>query len=191
MSIANKNKTFGRAESYCQFGCDTLSKSLKGFETQPDGAINSPDVECVHEMRVNSRKISMFLSLFQSCCPMKIILNNTSLPLTLEERQIIASIAHYHIGCIPKQKHYNLVFLNRKTVNLNSALSGTLRITDVFDHLHNSNLNLLTIQSVPKKVMFEGISNSNTSLRTQAFDKKKNLFENFFKMKVMLTWLKQ
>jgi putative phosphoesterase len=122
---------------------------------------------------------------------MQMILNELSLPLTLEEHQIIASITRYHRGGLPKQKHYNLAFLNNKSVNIVSALSGILRIADAFDYFHNSDFKLLSIKTDPKKVMFECSSNSNTSLIAQAFDKKKNLFENFFKRKVMLTWLKQ
>lgn len=71
MSTEAKNHTLNRGESYCWFGFDVLSKLLKGFETQIGGVIDNKDVEFVHRMRVNSRKIRAVLPLFQSCYPQK------------------------------------------------------------------------------------------------------------------------
>ncbi|MCL1977519.1 MAG: YfcE family phosphodiesterase [Candidatus Bathyarchaeota archaeon] len=122
---------------------------------------------------------------------MTLILNESSLPLTSEERRIIASIARYHRKGLPKQNHYNLTSLNSKTINIICALSGILRIADAFDYLHNADFKLLAIKIVPKKIVFECFSTSNTSLIEQAFNKKKNLFEIFFKKKAMLIWNKQ
>ena len=42
-----------------------------------------------------------------------LILNDTLLPFTSQERRIIASIARYHRKGFPKQNHYNLATLNR------------------------------------------------------------------------------
>jgi exopolyphosphatase/guanosine-5'-triphosphate,3'-diphosphate pyrophosphatase len=126
---------------------------------------------------------------------MKMILNDTLLPLTFEERQIVANIARYHRRGLPKQKHYNLASLSKKTVNTIYALAGLLRIADAFDCLHNTvaaaDFKLLTVKLTSnKEVVFECFSTSNTLIE-QAFDKKKNLFEFFFKNKAVLKWVSQ
>ena len=46
----------------------------------------------------------------------KLILNDTLLPFTSQERRIVASIARYHRKGLPKPKHYNLATLDRATV---------------------------------------------------------------------------
>ncbi|MGD6934150.1 MAG: YfcE family phosphodiesterase [Candidatus Bathyarchaeia archaeon] len=122
---------------------------------------------------------------------MEIILNDTKLPLTSEERRVVASIARYHRGGLPKQKHYNLTTLNSKTVNEISILSAFLRVADALDYLHNSDVNLLSVKNSSKRVTLECSSKSDTSLVERAFDKKKDLFEKVFKKKVVLTWTKQ
>ncbi len=71
MSITDKNLSFNHGKSYCLFGCDVLSKLLKSFEAHIDDVIENKDVECVHKMRVSSRKIRAVMSLFQSCYPKK------------------------------------------------------------------------------------------------------------------------
>jgi putative phosphoesterase len=122
---------------------------------------------------------------------MTMILNETKLPFTSEERRIVASIARYHRRGLPKQKHYNLATLNSKTVSVVSALSSILRIADALDYMHNSDVNILSVKLVPKRVTFACSSKSDTSLVEQAFDKKKDLFEKYFKKKAMLTWSQQ
>ncbi len=122
---------------------------------------------------------------------MTIILNDTQLPLTSEERRVVASIARYHRGGLPKQKHYNLATLNSNTIDKISTLSAILRVTDALDYLHNSDVKLLDVKAAAKRVTLECSSKSDTSLVEQAFDKKKDLFEKVFKKKVVLTWTKQ
>jgi len=122
---------------------------------------------------------------------MTIILNETKLPFTSEERRIVASIARYHRRGVPKKNHYNLATLNRKTVSEISALSSILRIADALDYMHNSDIHVLSVNIAPKRVTFECSSKSDTSLVEQAFDKKKDLFEKCFKKKAVLTWSQQ
>jgi len=71
------------------------------------------------------------------------ILNAAQLPLTSEERRVVASIARYHRKGLPKQKHYNLFTLNRKTVDTIAALSSILRVADALDYLHGSDVKLV------------------------------------------------
>ncbi|XHH09104.1 MAG: YfcE family phosphodiesterase [Candidatus Bathyarchaeia archaeon] len=122
---------------------------------------------------------------------MNLILNDTTLPLTSDERRIVASLARYHRKGLPKQKHYNLATLNSKTINTIWALSGILRVADAFDYLHNNDVKLSTVKIAPKKVTLECFSSSDASLIEQAFDKKKDLFEKHFKKKVTVAWVKQ
>ena len=58
-------------DSYCQYGCQTLLKLVPTLESQIEGVVKGEDVECVHKIRVASRRIRAALPLFKECFPPK------------------------------------------------------------------------------------------------------------------------
>ena len=118
----------------------------------------------------------------------KLILNETKLPFTSQERQIIASIARYHRKALPKPNHYNLACMNWETVQKVKVLSSLLRVADSLDYTHQSLVETINIKVTIKKVTVECISETNSILEEQAFNKKKDLFEKVFTKKMVLTW---
>ncbi|MGD0644948.1 MAG: YfcE family phosphodiesterase [Candidatus Bathyarchaeia archaeon] len=122
---------------------------------------------------------------------MKMILNDTDLLYTSEERRIVASIARYHRKGFPKQKHSNLATLNRITVKKIKMLSSLLRIADALDYSHQSIIKNVNVKAGSKKVTIECIVHSDSTLEGQAFNKKKDLFENVFKKNLVLEWKQQ
>jgi diadenosine tetraphosphatase ApaH/serine/threonine PP2A family protein phosphatase len=122
---------------------------------------------------------------------MRLILNDTELPFTSEERRIVASIARYHRRGFPKPKHSNLATLNRATARKIARLSSLLRIADSLDVSHQSVVKNANFKVGSKKVTVECLVHSNPILEEQAFNKKKDLFENIFKKKLVLVWKQQ
>ena len=118
----------------------------------------------------------------------KLILNETKLPFTSQERQIIASIARYHRKALPKPNHYNLACMKRETVHKVKVLSSLLRVADSLDYSHQSLVETINIKVATKKVTVECISETKSILEEQAFNKKKDLFEKVFTKKMVLTW---
>lgn len=51
------------------FAAFTLQPLLKTLESQIEGASKATDIECIHKMRVTSRRIRACLSVFKSCFP--------------------------------------------------------------------------------------------------------------------------
>ncbi len=121
----------------------------------------------------------------------KLILNDTRLPFTSQERRIVASIARYHRKGFPKPKHYNLATLDPLTVNKVKILAGILRVADGLDYTHQSTVKSLNIRWTTKRVIAEYISDSELTLEEQAFNKKKDLFEKVFARKMVLIWKQQ
>ena len=122
---------------------------------------------------------------------MKLILNDTSLPISSEERRVVASIARYHRKGLPKKKQYNLAPLNGATVGKIMMLSSLLRVADALDYSHQSIIDTLTFKIGPKKVTVEFSAASDSPLEEQAFAKKKDLFERVFEKKLVLVWTQQ
>jgi CHAD domain-containing protein len=56
---------------YCQFGRQTLLRLIPTLESQADGIRKGEDVECVHKMRVASRRLRAAMPLFRRCFPNK------------------------------------------------------------------------------------------------------------------------
>jgi exopolyphosphatase/pppGpp-phosphohydrolase len=118
----------------------------------------------------------------------KLILNDTNLPFTSQERRIVASIARYHRKGLPKQKHYNLATLDRVTVHKVKILASILRAADGLDYTHQSIVKSLKIKVGTQRIIAECVSETESTLEEQAFNKKKDLFEKVFARKLVLVW---
>jgi putative phosphoesterase len=118
----------------------------------------------------------------------KLILNDTQLPFTSQERRIIASIARYHRKALPKQSHYNLKTLNRLNIQKIKMLSSLLRIADSLDYSHQSIVEAINIKVGTKRILVGCRSEMKSALEEQAFNKKKDLFEKVYAKKLVLVW---
>jgi exopolyphosphatase/pppGpp-phosphohydrolase len=120
----------------------------------------------------------------------KLILDDTRLPFSSQERRIVASIARYHRKGLPKQSHYNLKTLDRVTVRKVEILSSLLRVADSLDYTHQSIVKSLNIK-VGKRITVGCVCLTESMLEEQAFNKKKDLFEKVFAKKLVLVWKRQ
>ena len=119
---------------------------------------------------------------------LKLILNDTQLPFTSTERQIIGNIARYHRKGCPKNKHYSFMSLNRELGRKVAVLASILRLADGLDFSHQS-----IVESIETQVNLEGVTVtakifSNSILEEQAFNRKKDLFEKTFAKKITVAW---
>ncbi len=119
---------------------------------------------------------------------LKLILNDTQLPFTSVERQIIANIARYHRKGCPKNKDYSFKSLNSELKAKVGALAGILRLADGLDFSHQSNVEKVEAHVAFEYVTIEGFVRLNPVLEESAVNKKKDMFEQSFNKKVMLAW---
>jgi exopolyphosphatase/pppGpp-phosphohydrolase len=122
---------------------------------------------------------------------MTLILNETELPFTSNERRVIASIARYHRKGLPTQKHFNLKTLSSSDLEKINVLAGILRVADALDYTHQSTVKSLKVKITPKKITVECWANQDAMLEDQAVNKKKDLFEAVFNRNLVLTWIQQ
>jgi putative phosphoesterase len=118
----------------------------------------------------------------------KLILNETKLPYTSQERRIIASVARYHRKALPELNDYNLSTLDRTTIQKVKMLSSLLRLADGLDYTHQTIVETLNVKVSTKRITVECVSKRRSMLEEQAFNKKKDLFEKVFAKKMVLTW---
>ena len=60
-----------RDADFCFYGARTLLKYLDAMTGMIDGVRQNEDVECLHRMRVASRRLRSLLPLFTDCLPRK------------------------------------------------------------------------------------------------------------------------
>ncbi len=60
-----------RVDNYCLFGLEALHERLPAITAELDGVRRGDDIECVHRMRVASRRARNALALFGECLPPK------------------------------------------------------------------------------------------------------------------------
>ncbi len=119
---------------------------------------------------------------------LNLILNETQLPFTSAERQVIANIARYHRKGCPQYKHYNFKSLNRELRRKVTTLVGILRLADSLDFSHQSIVQNVEAHVALENVTVQGSVLLNPVLEEYAVNKKKDVFEKSFKKKVVVTW---
>jgi putative phosphoesterase len=117
-----------------------------------------------------------------------IILNDSDLPFTYEERYIIGSIARYHRKALPDKKHFNLRPLSQTKREKVAVLSSILRLADALDYSHKSVVTTVNVKTFPNHIILEcGFSGSH-DLEDASISKKKELFEKVFKCDLTIVW---
>jgi CHAD domain-containing protein len=54
-------------ESFCLFGAEAVLKRLEALEQEIDGVCKADDIECIHRMRVASRRLRSTFVIFEEC----------------------------------------------------------------------------------------------------------------------------
>jgi len=54
-------------ESFCLFGAEAVLKRLEALEQEIDGVCKADDIECIHRMRVASRRLRSTFAIFEEC----------------------------------------------------------------------------------------------------------------------------
>ncbi|HYA78346.1 MAG TPA: CHAD domain-containing protein [Verrucomicrobiae bacterium] len=119
---------------------------------------------------------------------LNLILNETQLPFTSIERQVIGNIARYHRKSCPQYKHYNFKSLNRELRLKVTTLAAILRLADDLDFSHQSIIQKLEVQVDFEKVTVQGSVLLNPILEAYAVNKNRDVFEKSFKKKLVVAW---
>ena len=72
------------------------------------------------------------------------------------ERAVIANIARYHKGSLPKDRHPNYAALSPADRLTVSRLAGILRVADAMDRRHDNRVKDLIVQAQPECVAHSG-----------------------------------
>ena len=119
---------------------------------------------------------------------LKLILNQTQLPFTSVERQIIGNIARYHRKRGPKKQDYSYMSLTPELRRKTVTLSGILRLADSLDFSHQSIVEKVEVHTAFEYVTVEGFVHQSPVVEEYSINKKKGMIEQFLKKKVAVAW---
>lgn len=96
------------------------------------------------------------------------------------ERAVIANIARYHRGSIPRQRHTEYSALNAADQETVSKLGGIVRLADALDRSHDSRIQELKCEVGTGTFHIELSSNADCSNELVELNRKRDLFEHAF-----------
>lgn len=96
------------------------------------------------------------------------------------ERAVIANIARYHRGPVPKQRHTEYAGLNAADQETVSKLGGIVRLADALDRSHDSRIQSLECHLDPDTVHIDISSTANCDNELAEVERKVDLFEQAF-----------
>jgi exopolyphosphatase/guanosine-5'-triphosphate,3'-diphosphate pyrophosphatase len=96
------------------------------------------------------------------------------------ERAVIANIARYHRGSLPKKRHGEYAALSLADRDLVSKLAGIVKLADALDRSHDSRVHDLDCKIAPGEFRVELRSRADCENEMREAERKRDLFEQAF-----------
>lgn len=104
-----------------------------------------------------------------------------------KQKKVIACVARYHRGSLPKQSHGTFGSLGGKKQKTIQKLAGIARLADGLDNAHLSLVKDLELKYSPKQnILWVKVISGNNSVNLNAAIRKKDLFEKAFGVQLVL-----
>lgn len=119
-----------------------------------------------------------------------LIANSELTGFSESERALIANIARYHKGSLPKEHHPHYAALSGADRATVSRLAGILRLADALDRRHDNRVRELLCTRRRNVVDIQVLSESECESELTEGERRLRLFEDAFDCKVKLGWQK-
>jgi exopolyphosphatase/guanosine-5'-triphosphate,3'-diphosphate pyrophosphatase len=104
-----------------------------------------------------------------------------------EQRDVIAAVARYHRGVLPKGKHREMAGLNPNLRAVVMKLSGILRVADALDRSYDNRVENLHVGLSAAEINIKLESPKNCEREIQAAEQKRELFEIAFDCRLKIS----
>jgi exopolyphosphatase/guanosine-5'-triphosphate,3'-diphosphate pyrophosphatase len=104
------------------------------------------------------------------------------------ERAVIANVARYHKGSLPKDRHPNYAALSPADRATVARLAGILRLADAMDRRHDNRVNDLNCRRTRNVFHIQATSTLECEHELTEAGRRLKLFENAFQCKLKLRW---
>ena len=120
-----------------------------------------------------------------------LIVNSELTGFSEVERSVIANIARYHRGSLPKERHPEYAALNAADRDNVWKLAGIVRLADALDRSHDSRITEIGCKVTSNEVILDLASASDCQNEIVEAERKKDLFEQAFERRLMFKAMKK
>ena len=120
-----------------------------------------------------------------------LIVNSELTGFSEMERSVIANIARYHRGSLPKERHPEYAALNPADRDNVWKLGGIVRLADALDRSHDSRITEIACKVTSSEVIIDFASVSDCQNEIIEAERKKDLFESAFERRLMFKSMKK
>jgi hypothetical protein len=117
-----------------------------------------------------------------------LILGAPELPLDERERFIVGSVARYHRGALPKDKHDHFAALSPVDQRVVTILAAILRVADGLDRTHANVVDDLRCALSRHKIVVDCVARGNAEPERERTLAKGDLLERAFGRQLTVTW---
>lgn len=117
---------------------------------------------------------------------MYLILNSELTGFSEGERSVIANIARYHRGSLPKERHREYATLNLADRDSVWKLGAIVRLADALDRSHDTRVSNLNCRLASGAFYIELESNFDCENELVEAERKKALFEQAFDLELII-----
>ncbi len=117
---------------------------------------------------------------------LRIILETPHLPFDRQERHIIGSIARYHRGALPKDKHEHFAALDAEERRSVTILAALLRVADGLDRTHRNVVEELTCELSPQQITVRCATRGYAEAEREQALAKGSLLEQIFDRELVI-----
>ena len=96
------------------------------------------------------------------------------------EKTIIAFVARYHRGSLPKEKHLDFMQLSEKDRLTVARLGAILRLAEALDRGHENRINDIKFKRAKQTLTLKLVCDEECAVERLAIEQKKDLFELAF-----------
>ncbi len=96
------------------------------------------------------------------------------------EKTVIAHIARYHRGSLPKEKHIDFMQLSERDRRTVAQLGAILRLAEALDRGHENRVTDIKFKREKQNLRLKLTSGGDCTIERQAIEQKKDLFEMAF-----------
>ena len=120
-----------------------------------------------------------------------LIVNSELTGFSEMERSVIANIARYHRGSLPKERHPEYAALNAADRENVWKLGGIVRLADALDRSHDSRITEIGCKVTSSEVILDLASASDCQNEIVEAERKKDLFERAFERRLTFKSMKK
>ena len=117
------------------------------------------------------------------------LIRNSRIPgIRGHDLEIIANVARYHRGALPKRKHENFSRLSSEEQQRVQRMAAILRLAGGLDRSRSQQVKDVKVQLEPERVVLDVVADSEPQVDIWGAERRTELFEKVFGTPVAITW---